>query len=263
MSVQIGRAKPSRCYFLDKWKYYNITHKHHLLCNPLSEVKFDQLCRLFRLKPGAQALDVACGKGELLVRLAELYRISGVGVDLSPYCIRDCKEKHRIRARQTSLTFIEMDAGKYRPKSGESFDLTMCIGASWIYKGYLGTLQVLKGMTKPGGLIAVGEPFWIREPSDEYLTAEKLSREGFGTHKENIRVGEGEGLTCLYTLVSNYDDWDHYETLQWLAADEYVRTHPDDPDNQELLEQSQKSKENYIRWGRDTLGWAIYLFRNP
>ena len=103
---------------MDTWKYYDITHKLHLLCNPLSEVKFEQLCQLFRLKPGAQVLDIACGKGELLVRLAELYRINGVGVDLSPYCIRDCKEKHRIRARQTSLTFIEMDAAKYRPKSG-------------------------------------------------------------------------------------------------------------------------------------------------
>ena len=248
---------------MDTWKYYDITHKLHLLCNPLSEVKFEQLCQLFRLKPGAQVLDIACGKGESLVRLAELYRINGVGVDLSPYCIRDCKEKHRIRARQTSLTFIEMDAAKYRPKSGEAFDLTLCIGASWIYKGYLGTLQALKEMTKQGGLVAMGEPFWIREPSDEYLRVEKMSMEDFGTHQENIRVGEEEGLTCLYTLVSNHDDWDYYETLQWLAVDEYVRTHPDDPDNQELIERSQRSKEAYLRWGRETLGWAIYLFRNP
>lgn len=208
-------------------------------------------------------LDIACGKGEFLTRLAELYKISGVGVDLSPFCIRDCKDSHRIRARQTNLTFIEMDAAEYKPKSGQSFDLALCIGASWIYKGYIGTLRTLKGMTKTGGLVAVGEPFWIKEPSDEYLVAEKMSRGDFGTHLENIRRGEEEGLTCLYTLVSNQDDWDHYETLQWLAVDEYVRTNPNDPDNNELIERSQRSKETYMRWGRDTLGWAIYLFRNP
>ncbi|MFX1475112.1 MAG: class I SAM-dependent methyltransferase, partial [Promethearchaeota archaeon] len=60
-----------------------------------------------------------------------------------------------------------------------------------------------------------------------------------------------------------HDAWDHYEPQQWLAVDEYLRAHPDDPDNPELIERSQRSKENYIRWGRETLGWAIYLFRNP
>ncbi|MFX1484908.1 MAG: hypothetical protein ACFFCP_17155, partial [Promethearchaeota archaeon] len=24
---------------MDKWKYYDITHKHHVLCNPMSEEK--------------------------------------------------------------------------------------------------------------------------------------------------------------------------------------------------------------------------------
>lgn len=154
-----------------------------------------------------------------------------------------------------------MDAARYKPKTGEIFDLTLCIGASWIYEGYRGTLKALKGMTKPGGLIAVGEPFWVKEPLDEYLAAENLSREDFGTHQENVLVGEKAGLKSLYTLVSNQDDWDHYETLQWLAVDEYLRTNPNDPDNKELSERSQKSKETYIRWGRDTLGWGIYLFR--
>lgn len=58
-------------------------------------MKFEQLCRLLKLTSEAHVLDIACGKGEFLVRLAELYKISGVGVDLSAYCIRDCKEKHR------------------------------------------------------------------------------------------------------------------------------------------------------------------------
>jgi ubiquinone/menaquinone biosynthesis C-methylase UbiE len=248
---------------MDTWKYYDIAHKRHLLCNPLSKEKFERFCQILQLSSGAHVLDIACGKGEFLVRLAELYSISGVGVDLSPYCIRDCKEKHRIRARHANLTFIEMDAAKYKPKPSKSFDLTSCIGASWIYKGYKGTLRALKDVTNPGGLIAVGEPFWSRGPSDEYLIAEKMTRKDYGTHKGNIRVGEKEGLSCLYTLVSNHDDWDHYETQQWLAVDEYVRAHPDDTDNPELIERSQQSKETYIRWGRDTLGWAIYLFRNP
>ena len=82
---------------MDIWKFYDIRHKTHLLCNPMNKEKFEKLCQLFRLKQGERVVDIACGKGEFLVRLAELYDISGVGVDISPYCIKDCLEKKRNR----------------------------------------------------------------------------------------------------------------------------------------------------------------------
>jgi hypothetical protein len=138
----------------------------------------------------------------------------------------------------------------------------MCIGASWVYGGYQDTIRALKKMTKLGGLIMVGEPFWLKEPTKEYLKAEKIKREEFGTHHENVKAGEQEGLKCIYTLVSNHDDWDHYETLQWWAVDDYISVNPDDRDNLELLEKSSPIKEIYLRLGRETVSWAIYLFRN-
>jgi SAM-dependent methyltransferase len=246
---------------MDPWKYYDITHKRHHLCNPLNTEKFERLCQLLRLKRGERVLDVACGKGEFLIRLAELYGITGVGVDISPYCIRDCMEKHRRRVPNSDIEFVEMDGANYRPEVPSSFDVTLCIGASWVYNGYRGTIQALKGMVKNGGLIVVGEPFWLLEPSKEYLEVEGIKRDDFGTHRNNIRVGESEGLSCLYTLVSDHDDWDHYETLQWWAVDEYVRAHPDDPDIRELVKRKRREKQIYLQGGRETMGWAIYVFR--
>ena len=65
----------------------------------------------------------------------------------------------------------------------------------------------------------------------------------------------------MHTLVSSKDDWDRYESLQWQATTDYVRAHPDDPDLPELLERVAKDKASYLRWGRDTVGWSIYVFR--
>jgi len=229
----------------------------------MNKEKFEKLCRLLRLGPESRVLDIACGKGEFLIRLAELYDISGVGVDISPFCISDCLRKRQNRVANSNVEFIEMDGAKYEPEMPESFDLAMCVGASWVYRGYRGTIRTLKKMTKQGGLVIVGEPFWMKEPSEEYLKADKIKREEFGTHYDNVMLGEEEGLTCIYTIVSNHDDWDHYETLGWWAIDEYEKTNPNDQDNLEILERKKREKETYLRWGRETLGWAIYVFKKP
>ena len=67
---------------MDRWKFYDVLHRDHVLCNPLSEQKVDELVELAHLAPGSRVLDVACGKAELLVRLVERWGASGVGIDI-------------------------------------------------------------------------------------------------------------------------------------------------------------------------------------
>jgi SAM-dependent methyltransferase len=248
---------------LDKWRYYDIRFTRHLLCNPINPARFEGFCQRLNLARGTHVLDIGCGKGEFLVRLAELYGVSGVGVDQSPYCTRASRANAARRTPRAALEFVEMDGATYRPKASEAFGVAMCIGASWIFGGHRGTLRTLATMTRPGGYVVVGEAFWRRRPCDAYLRADGITADQFGTHRENVRVGEEEGLACIYTLVSNQDDWDHYKTLGWWSLDEYVRTHPDDPDVSEIAECNGREKTSYLRWQRDTLGWALYLFRNP
>ena len=43
----------------------------------------------------------------------------------------------------------------------------------------------------------------------------------------------------------------------------HVRANPHDPDAQAMLERIRPWREAYLRWGRDTLGFGLYLFRLP
>jgi hypothetical protein len=227
----------------------------------MSVEKLDELIALLRLETGARALDVATGKAEFIIRLVEAYGVEGVGIDLSPYCVSDAREKHRERVPDAQLTFLEMDGADYAPQEPESFDLVACIGASWIYDGHRGTLEALKGMAAAESWVVVGEPYWRQEPPAAYLDAIGAERGAFGTHVENVEVGQELGLEPVYTVVSNEDDWDRYEGLQWYAATAWAREHPDDPDVDEVLKRVRGDRESYLRWGRETLGWAIYVFR--
>lgn len=247
---------------MDTWKFYDITHREHVVCNPTSGEKLTRLVELLRLPTNAQVVDIACGKGEFLIRLAEAYDVRGAGIDISPFHIADAKHELRARVPHAGITFMQMDGADFTPDEPRSLDLASCLGASWIFGGHAGTLDALLRMVKPGGWVIVGEPFWQQEPSAEYLEALGCAREDFGSHVSNAEAGEQRGMELVHTIVSNRDDWDRYEGLQWFAAAEYARAHPDDPDVTEVAERVSRARTAYLRWGRETLGWAIYVFRS-
>ncbi|MBN2543297.1 class I SAM-dependent methyltransferase [bacterium] len=247
---------------MDKWKFYDITHREHTYLNPMSSAKFEQLIALLKLKPGAKVLDIGSGKGEFLIRLAEKYDIDGLGIDLSPYFVKAAKQRQQVRVPDAKLNFLEMDGADFTPEKPESFDLVSCIGASWIFGGHRGTVQALNNLTAPGGWIVDGEPYWLKEPNEKYLEMIEEKKEMFNTHIGNVETAQESGLKLAYTLVSNHDDWDMYEGLQWYSAEEWAIKHPEDPDVEELLNLVRKQKTAYLKWGRETLGWAIYLFKS-
>jgi ubiquinone/menaquinone biosynthesis C-methylase UbiE len=246
---------------MDNWKFYDIIHRHHKLMNPVNENRLDRLYDLLELKHDSRVIDIGCGKGEMLIQLAGKYHIKGVGVDKSLYCIREAAESKRKRMPRADLKFLEMDGSQYKVENEESSDLAMCIGATWIYGGYRNTIKSLAGMTKPFGFVMVGEPFWRKTPPQEYLKSQQLSTDSFDTHHGNVAIGESEGLRTVYTLVGSEEDWDTYEGLHWYAAEEFALANPQDPDLDELSSRVSSEREFYLRWGRETLGWAIYLFR--
>ena len=253
---------------MDTWKFYDITHRDHAVCNPTSIGKLDELIGLLDLGPGPRILDVASGKGEFMVRVAERWGgqggrgFHGVAIDISPHCVADLRAKVAERIPEADLEILQMDGADYRPAPG-SFDLAVCMGASWVFGGHRETLRALAEATRPGGSVLVGQPFWQEDPAAAYLAWSGMGRDDFGSHAWNVEAGEAGGLVPLLALVSSGDEWDRYETLQWRAAARYAEASPDDPDVTELVTRVAKNRHEYVTWGRETLGWALYLFRKP
>jgi SAM-dependent methyltransferase len=247
---------------VDRWKFYAITHADHIVCNPTSPDALDELIELLDVPMGGTTWEAASGKGELLIRLALRYGIRGVGVDRSPFETAVALERAAARAPEADLQFIQGDAGDHEPPPGQA-DLAICLGASWIWGGLDGTLGALARVARPGGLVLVGEPFWKRQPELAYLEAAGIPANLCSDLHGNVAIGEAQGLVLQYVMPSRDQDWDRYEALQRRAAERYAAAQPEDPDVPDLLAEVRRSTDAYLRWGRDTLGWAIYLFRVP
>ena len=174
------------------WLYYDVTHRHHLFCNPITAAKVDELGRVLNIGPGSRLLDIACGMGEFLIRWGEQHGSTGVGVDLSPYAIEGARRRHADRIPEHDLTWVHGDGADYTPE--EPFDVALCIGASWIWKGFKGTIKALRKFVKPGGLVVSGEPYWKQKPPKAYLEAEELNRKEFYSLAGVRRVARKAGL---------------------------------------------------------------------
>lgn len=64
---ETGARKHTEISFMDMWKYFDIMHREHILRNPMSLEKQERVIALLHLKPGAQVLDIAVGKGEFFI----------------------------------------------------------------------------------------------------------------------------------------------------------------------------------------------------
>src|SRR5262245_9649465 len=241
----------------DPWRYWWVTHIDLDVMNPMSSGKLDRVVERMALPRGARVVDIASGKGELLFRLAERYGASGTGVDTSPYNIRAGRGMARRRQGGERLSFVRGDGAKFR--TPRPLDGAFCVGATWVWGGFRGTARALSSMTKPGGVVVIGHPFWANRPSATYLRAEDMKRSDFGTRAKDAAAARAEGLRVAARLTSTKSEWHQYESSQWRAAARFDRDHPEDPLAPVLTRRVAKSRRSYLAEGRRCLGWTLWV----
>jgi ubiquinone/menaquinone biosynthesis C-methylase UbiE len=220
------------------------------------------LVAALQLARDARVLDIATGKGETLCRVAARYGAQCTGIERSPYFCEEARARVVQRGLESRVTIVQQDGSEFSA-SDSSFDAAMCIGAEWIFDGFEGTLRALSRWTRPGGTIVVGTPHWRQIPPDDFLVAEGYTRHQFASQEETVARATALGLNLVYMVASSVDDWDDYESRGWLAAHEYARDNPDDPDSAEVIERTERSRQAYFAHGRKCFGWATYVFRKP
>lgn len=244
---------------MDPVRFSTIAHRAHRLCNPVDPAVLDRVLDSLALGAGARALDVGCGKGAVLVDLAARHGVTGVGVDINTAFLADGRTLAERLGVAGSVTLIEREALRLEA-SPASFDLGLCIGSTHALGGYPETLRELARMVRPGGHALVGQGYWRREPEPEYLERLGATADEMTTHEGNIAAGVAAGLEARGAWTSSVADWDRYEDLYADTVERFVADHPKDPDAPMMLGRIRRWRETYRLWGRETLGFGLYLF---
>jgi SAM-dependent methyltransferase len=237
-----------------------IAHAGLPLIDPLDSDVVDDVVSRLALPPGARIVDIGCGKGELLIRIAERHAVEGLGVDLAAEYVEDARRE--AARRGVALEFRVADATQ-EDWGAAAFDLVCCVGASHaLATGDDDAFGALAAVARPGGEVLLGDGFWQRVPSDRYLAALGATADELPDRAGLFAAAARAGLTPLYARETTPDAWDRYEWALILNAERFAAAHPDDPVAGPLRERARAARERYTGPdGRDTLGFGLFLFR--
>jgi SAM-dependent methyltransferase len=235
-----------------------VVERKHELQNPTSPEKILLLGERLGFGPDTRVLDVASGRGGPAILLAGTFGCRMTCVEQAEEFDAAARQRVHEAGLDSLIELVHADARRF-PLEGERYDVALCLGATFIWDGLPGTLAALMPAVRPSGFIAVGEPYWRRWPLPDAF--EPDPGEEFVTLPATVKRFQAAELFPVTLIDASLDDWDRYETLHWLAAEEWLNEHSDDPGAEEIRTRAKYYRDRYLRWQRDLLGWAIIVGR--
>lgn len=243
-------------------RYHEMAAARRRILNPISADQLMLVGERCRLRPGMRLLDLACGKGELLSRFAERYGVVGVGVDLSPRFLAAARDRAVELGVSDRITLVEGDAAAYLKSTVDgAFDVVSCLGGTGIGGDVVGTVEAMRSVVRPGGLLLVGEVYWSEPPPAEACEALGIDADAYTSLAGMLDLFESAGVDLVEMVLSDTAASDEYHTSHWMTVSDWLRDHPDHQGAMTVSEIVGRTRRSYLAHGRRYQGWGVFVLR--
>lgn len=234
---------------MDHQLYWAIAERDLEIQNPMTDRKLRQLDDYCDIRDGLRVLDIGCGKAWVMRQWADRFAIEAVGLELNPIFLDTARRK---RPAVGKLDFIEGPAKNFHAPQN-SFDIVMCLGATFALDGFVSAMEWMVALAKPGAPVVIGDLTLKHRPHvqrNEWLPNDAV---------ETMAVVERHGAEVSAMISASDADFERYVSHHRHATLRWAREHPAHPDRDDLLEKSKADWAYYLRTIRPYLGWTIFV----
>ena len=209
-------------------------------------------------------LDVGCGWGELLLRVAAAApRARAVGVDLDESQLVEARRRAAERGLGATAVFEAADGVAAGPSPVEAL---VAVGASQVWGrdvaegqslDYSSALAAIRARVRRGGRVVYAEAIWSRSPTPEATAPLSGRSDEFVSLADLVDRAVGRGFAAVGVHEATLEEWDEFESgftagyATWLAEHD-----PDDPDAAEIRDRAARQRAGYLKGYRGVLGMA-------
>jgi SAM-dependent methyltransferase len=240
---------------LDTKDYWAIAERDIEIQNPVTDRKLRLLDDYCDIRDGLNVLDIGCGKAWVMRQWAERFSIRGTGLEINPHFVEVARRKAAERGAADKLNFIEGPAADFSPEPG-SYDIVMCLGASFALGGFVQALDWMVAAAKPGGTLVIGD-LALKHHAPVSRPDLRLPNDA----RDTIGVIERHGAEVSALISASDADFERYVSHHRHATIRWARENPDHSDYGSVLEQSRIDWNFYLRRIRPYLGWTIFVAR--
>lgn len=258
--MQPTRALPSTVEIIDgtdvegvwqRFEIFEALHHSMRICNPMTSENLDAVAEALAPSDGDHVVDIACGYGELLFRLAKQADIVGTGIDLSPWMLVGADRYATDEVPDANLHWVLGDAKHF---DLQPVDIVASLGATWIWHGFPGTVRAIAAGTRPGGRLAIGD-MRLRDGVDHREVAKE--------HGRVLSIDEHDHaiVDCGVRIIDRVDtadaSWVDYLSRTRLAAAAWRDLHPG-PRADEFVAEQEVWETDHER-DQPILTWSVWI----
>jgi cyclopropane fatty-acyl-phospholipid synthase-like methyltransferase len=241
-------------------------HDEMTFLSPLSEDRAAGLVRWLSggLGEGETVLDIGCGWGELVLRVAEAAPSAyAVGVDIDEPALEEARRRAAARGLEGRATFLTGDGAEVGP---ETADAIVAIGVTQVWGAavednqplaYAEALSALRGRVRRGGRVLYADGVWSRTPTPEAAAPLSGRLDEFVTLPELATIATESGFALAGVAEASLDEWDEFESsfnarnATWLAHHDAEHA-----DAAQVRERAARQQAAYLQGYRGVLGMA-------
>ncbi|WP_298669110.1 cyclopropane-fatty-acyl-phospholipid synthase family protein [uncultured Methanofollis sp.] len=224
------------------------------IMNPTTPEKVTRAGAVAGLSAGDRVVEFGCGYGTILALWGKRFGIAGRGLDIREDACRRAVALLEKEGLSSQVEIARADVLNETPDG--RYDCAACIGSSHIWGGFAGAIEAMSAWLKPDGRIVIGERYWARDnvpPEFARQWRDVL------TEYEIVQAARDAGFDIAATFRASPDDWDTYESGNWQGLLAWLRDHPDGTEADEVREYLYRIQDEYAAYGREYMGFAIYV----